>query len=242
MKQQQPGPSGDVASETSGTFQTASVTADGNDGGTSTLSTSVNVENFTFDIGMIVQMVTLHGKILRGEVVAFDRASKVVAIKSSSSGGVGKKSDVQVVNLQFVSDVHCVSDQSSSQSTSSLTLPNLNFAKLAARMNNNMEEKQRKIGYRGVGVSAAGQGLVNTITKTLAEVRWDGKNIVVMETVTIAPPYDVGDCRLNEGQSSQVQALQHVQKLVEKFQKEHKESTPSSSSSLQANDKHLHPH
>jgi len=180
---------------------------------------------------MVVELVTLHGKVLRGEVVAYDRASKVIAIKSSNSSSVSKKSDVQIVNLEFVNDVQCISDQSVSQSTSQQSLPNLNFAKLASRMNSNIEDKQRKINYRGVGVSPTGQGLVNTITKTLAEVRWDGQNIVVMDMVTIAPPYDVTDCRLNEGHSTQAQALLHVQKLVEKFHKEKKDTAPSSSSS-----------
>jgi len=242
MKQQQLGISGDLATATSVSVHGVQVTStdDGSDAGTPTLPASSSIENFTFSIGMIVELVTLHGKILRGEVVAYDRASQVVALKSASSGSVNKKSDVQVVNLQFVSDVHCISDQAISQSTAQ-PLPNLNFAKLTARMNSNIEDKQRKIGYRGLGVSPTGQGLVNTITKTLPEVRWDGQNIVVMEMVTIAPPYDITDCRLNEGHATQIQALQHVQKLVEKFHKEKKETaTSSSSSSLQGTDNYHH--
>ena len=37
---------------------------------------------------------------------------------------------------------------------------------LSTRFRNNVDEKVRKLGYIGVGVSAVGQGLVDTITKT----------------------------------------------------------------------------
>jgi len=37
---------------------------------------------------------------------------------------------------------------------------------LSTRFRNNVEEKMRKLGYVGVGVSAVGQRLVDTITKT----------------------------------------------------------------------------
>ena len=37
---------------------------------------------------------------------------------------------------------------------------------LSTRFRNNVDEKMRKLGYIGVGVSAVGQRLVDTITKT----------------------------------------------------------------------------
>ena len=37
---------------------------------------------------------------------------------------------------------------------------------LSTRFRSNVEEKMRKLGYIGVGVSAVGQRLVDTITKT----------------------------------------------------------------------------
>lgn len=38
---------------------------------------------------------------------------------------------------------------------------------LSTRFRNNVDEKMRKLGYIGVGVSTVGQRLVDTITKTL---------------------------------------------------------------------------
>jgi len=45
----------------------------------------------------------------------------------------------------------------------------------------------------------------------LPEVRWDNQNIVVLDQVTIVPPYRVDDCTASDPNS---QALQHVRKLV----------------------------
>lgn len=44
----------------------------------------------------------------------------------------------------------------------------------------------------------------------MAESRWEGKNIIVMEEVTIRPPYGVDDCQGKQGS----QVLNHVRKIV----------------------------
>jgi len=45
----------------------------------------------------------------------------------------------------------------------------------------------------------------------ISEVRWENQNIVVLDQVTIVPPYRVDDCSAAEHNN---QALQHVRKLV----------------------------
>ena len=44
------------------------------------------------------------------------------------------------------------------------------------------------------------------------DVKWDRQNIIVMEEVTIRPPYGLEDCRGKEGSK----ALDHVKKIVSK--------------------------
>ena len=49
----------------------------------------------------------------------------------------------------------------------------------------------------------------------ISEVKWDRQNIIVMEEVTIRPPYgleDINPCRGKEGSK----ALEHVKKIVSK--------------------------
>ncbi len=46
---------------------------------------------------------------------------------------------------------------------------------------------------------------------SLNEVEWDGKKIVVMDSVYISPPYDVASCY---GKNGDNQAVEHVKKIV----------------------------
>lgn len=66
------------------------------------------------------------------------------------------------------------------------------------------------------GVSPEGQQLFLTITKTIEEVSWNGPNIVVMNQVTISPPYRPENCK---GKNDS-HALTHVRKIVEKHIKD----------------------
>ena len=47
----------------------------------------------------------------------------------------------------------------------------------------------------------------------ISDVKWDRQNIIVMEEVTIRPPYGLEDCRGKEGSK----ALDHVKKIVSKL-------------------------
>jgi hypothetical protein len=64
---------------------------------------------------------------------------------------------------------------------------------------------------RGKGVTREAQDIFDAFSRTMP-AHWHGQNIVVAETVTIAPPYRVDDCRpLVEGDNA---ALDRVRKVV----------------------------
>lgn len=64
---------------------------------------------------------------------------------------------------------------------------------------------------RGKGVTREAQDIFDAFSRTMP-AHWHGQNIVVAETVTIAPPYRVDDCRpLVEGDTA---ALDRVRKVV----------------------------
>ncbi|KAJ5662059.1 uncharacterized protein N7477_009675 [Penicillium maclennaniae] len=64
---------------------------------------------------------------------------------------------------------------------------------------------------RGKGVTSEAQDIFDAFSRTMP-AHWHGQNIVVAETVTIAPPYRVDDCRpLVEGDTA---ALDRVRKVL----------------------------
>jgi len=165
-----------------------------------------------FTPGMIVRCTTCHGLEVEGEVMAFDLGTKIIALKSPGSNGKPNVNDVRLINLNLVSEVNVI--RQTTEPAAPLT--NLNSHRLTHRVRLNIEEKMRKVNYIGVGVTPQAQSLFHTITKTITDVKWDGQNIVVMNDVIISPPYAPEHCRGKDGSN----AIQHVKKLVEKFQRE----------------------
>uniref|UniRef100_A0A8D0EXW0 LSM12 homolog n=1 Tax=Strix occidentalis caurina TaxID=311401 RepID=A0A8D0EXW0_STROC len=84
----------------------------------------------------------------------------------------------------------------------------LSKQQLANKARTEKEEKMSQAYAISAGVSLEGQQLFQTIHKTIKDCKWQEKNIVVMEEVVIAPPYQVENCKGKEGS-----ALSHVRKI-----------------------------
>ncbi|KAK2164292.1 hypothetical protein LSH36_66g03012 [Paralvinella palmiformis] len=174
-----------------------------------------------FTVGMVVSCKTCHGQNVQGEVLAFDYNSKVLVIKSPSPNKPGLH-DVRILNLSFVSDITVLREATEQIPT----LKNLNLQKLNSRISTSIADKRRQVNYIGVGVTPQAQKLFHAITKTISDVKWDKETIIVMNDVTIKPPYGVDNV---EGKQS---AIAHVRKIVEKYYRDQqRESSPASSTS-----------
>uniref|UniRef100_A0A8C5QWX3 LSM12 homolog n=1 Tax=Leptobrachium leishanense TaxID=445787 RepID=A0A8C5QWX3_9ANUR len=160
-----------------------------------------------FSVGSQVSCRTCQETRLQGEVVAFDHQSKMLALKCPSTSGKPNHADILLLNLQYVSDVEVLNDRTQTPPP----LASLNIGKLASRARQEKEEKLSQAYAISAGVSVDGQQLFQTIHKTIKDCKWQEKNIIVMEEVTISPPYKVENCKGKEGS-----ALGHVRKVVEK--------------------------
>ncbi|RXN00240.1 Histone deacetylase 5 [Acipenser ruthenus] len=138
---------------------------------------------------------------------------KVIEIqKCPSSSGKPNLSDVVLINLAYVSNVDIINDRTETPPP----LASLNVNKLAIRARAEKEDKLSQAYAISAGVSVEGQQLFQTIHKTIKDCKWQEKNIIVMDDVVIAPPYQVDNCKGKEGGS----ALSHVRKIVEKHFKD----------------------
>uniref|UniRef100_A0A8D8W1P6 Protein LSM12 homolog n=1 Tax=Cacopsylla melanoneura TaxID=428564 RepID=A0A8D8W1P6_9HEMI len=178
-----------------------------------------------FTIGSIVSCQTCHSEIIEGEVVAFEPHTKTLILKCPASDGKPNLNDVHIINLSFVSDVQVKKEVTTLNESSP---PSLNLARIQTRLKNSIEEKKRLVSALAAGVSLEGRQLFITITKTMPEVSWEGKNIVIMNEVTITPPYKPENVK---GQSDS-KAYIHVRKMVEKHLKDIQSSALSTNNSL----------
>uniref|UniRef100_A0A8C4R7F6 LSM12 homolog b n=1 Tax=Eptatretus burgeri TaxID=7764 RepID=A0A8C4R7F6_EPTBU len=158
-----------------------------------------------FSVGSRISCLTCLGQKIRGEVLAFDYQSKMLTLKCPSSSGRAHLSDVYLVNLALVKEVETLGE--STEPPPALTA--LNVTKLTRRMNTEVGEKMSHAHALSMGVTPEGLQLFQTIQKTIKDCKWNEKNIIVMDEVTISPPYRMENCKGSEGN-----ALVHVRKIV----------------------------
>ncbi|XP_020709843.1 protein LSM12 homolog A-like [Athalia rosae] len=166
-----------------------------------------------FSIGSTVACKTCYNKEIEGEVLAFDPQTKMLVLKSPSSCGRASVNDVHIVNLALVSDVQVKREVSP---TGGDPPQSLNLNRLNTRVRNQVEAKKCIVKSLQAGVSPEGQKLFIAIAKTIQQITWSGPNIVVLNDVTIAPPYKLDNVHGNE----QSKAYNHIRKVVEKHEKD----------------------
>ncbi|EFX83328.1 protein LSM12 homolog A-like [Daphnia pulex] len=176
--------------------------------------------NEYFSVGSLVSCKTCHNQVIEGEVLAFDQPTKMLILKSPSSCGRPSVNDAHVVNLGQVSDVQVKREATSSPPPH----PVQNVERLKKRVRMEVERKQHMITALESGVSPEGLKLFNAVKRTIEDVAWEGKNIRVMDQVTISPPYHPENV-----QGNMEKAVNHVRKIVEKYMKDHSDTKGGSS-------------
>lgn len=76
----------------------------------------------------------------------------------------------------------------SSSGTYALTV-HIDLAKLRAEERRICEKREAEFNKLGVGVSPSAQAIFDTLAKTMP-CKWDGEDILILDTVRLAPPYN----------------------------------------------------
>jgi len=78
--------------------------------------------------------------------------------------------------------------------TSSRDLPALDMPKLAAKETTALAERAADAAKYNANVDALSQRIFDAISKTIKNVRWDGNDMIVMDSVLIKPPHTPQTC------------------------------------------------
>ena len=165
-----------------------------------------------FGIGSIVSCRTCYDQLYEGEVLAFDSACKMLVLKCKSTSDQSKLHDVHMLNVSLVKDLQIIKENLQTPSS----LSNLSTQRLSVRTKQEVERKKKFLNAMASGVTLEGQKLFMAITKTIDECSWRGCDIVVLDQVTICPPYKSENVLGDETGK----AYNHVKKIVDKYQKE----------------------
>ncbi|KAH3698714.1 hypothetical protein DPMN_086261 [Dreissena polymorpha] len=139
----------------------------------------------------------------------------MLAIKCTPASGKHSVHDVKLFNLAYVSDVQVIKE--ADKDTSPPPVSTLNLGKISNRLRSNIEEKKTASQLHWSRSLSRGPAVVqyNCLNNHRQSVGWS--YIVVMDEVTIRPPYNLESCHGKEGSK----ALDHVKKIVQKFIREY---------------------
>ncbi|OQR76729.1 protein LSM12-like [Tropilaelaps mercedesae] len=170
-----------------------------------------------FQRGSVVSVETPFNDRFQGEVVAFDEANKALLLKSSSIGQNQRKTtDVRMVNMAYVTNV-TIEMEASTHDGPRAPPVHVNIEKISSRMAKHADERRKMAAAIAGGVSAEGISLFIAVRKTIEEVSWQGKDIMVMNSVRIQPPYRPENCvPVSRLHAVGKQPVAHIQKIVEK--------------------------
>ncbi|KAJ2510978.1 hypothetical protein GGI11_005276 [Coemansia sp. RSA 2049] len=183
-----------------------------------------------------IHIKLVDGKEIEGTLFAYDVYSGVVALVSpgsgpdalelqavtgggSSTGGVRQQqAQVNLVKAANIVDVQVIGSRSGAEQqgeeADGFKIPEIHkvpTSTIEARKRRGLMQAQERASRIGVGVSDKGQAIFDALSKTLP-CRWNQGKIVVLDEVSIEPPYDVDNCReLTEGSFS----LQRVKKVLQ---------------------------
>ncbi|ORX68439.1 hypothetical protein BCR32DRAFT_107834 [Anaeromyces robustus] len=99
----------------------------------------------------------------------------------------------------------------------------VNIDDIITREKKALKEEFQRQNRIGVGVTEEAQQIFDALSKTMP-CSWNNKSIVVMDEVTISPPYSAENCKMVPGKSVQESILERVQKVLELEKKKIREN------------------
>ncbi|PAV88046.1 hypothetical protein WR25_20298 [Diploscapter pachys] len=161
---------------------------------------SLGGANGAFPAGSIVQFNTVNGVKIEGEVVCFDPNLKVLAIKDTSNPN--NKQVLRVFNMQYISEIKEVSGPKKTQDEKEEGYRPVTIQKKAVEQRSNTIESKWQEEMMAEEVSLEGQKAFVALRRTIADCRWNAKDIVVLGTVRVTDPYGEGNATIIQPTSS----------------------------------------
>ncbi|PXF40764.1 Protein LSM12-like [Gracilariopsis chorda] len=134
-----------------------------------------------FEVGKPIAIQLNDGSFLRGFVHAEDKGAALLCLELIPSAKVAL---VSIVNIKSASPLTQIADTRKWPSNFHIDL-----AKLRAEERRICEKREAEFNKLGVGVSPSAQAIFDTLAKTMP-CKWDGEDILILDTVRLAPPYN----------------------------------------------------
>jgi small nuclear ribonucleoprotein (snRNP)-like protein len=144
-------------------------------------------------IGRYITLLNVFNETIEGQLYAYDpQMDMLVLYESGDQHESSKRKTFRIVNIKHCRSISIASHKQASSKrnsavpfSSATQLPGVNLDKLREREANALIERRQKL---GTGVSHVAQQIFDSLSKTLP-CKWNGNEILVLESIKIAPPY-----------------------------------------------------
>ncbi|KAK6358709.1 hypothetical protein TWF730_008032 [Orbilia blumenaviensis] len=184
-----------------------------------------NLSSIDWVIGTRVKVTTILDDTIEGNIFSYDTAANCVTLttgpNSTSAPSKNTPVNVRILKIPFLKDVAVITPSKPPQNASTSKGPfsaaepqirALSVRAIRDRELGALRAESEKLQGHGVGVTAEGQDIFNALSKTMP-CRWQGKDIVVLDTIIIQEPYTPEKC--SSPSPSGQNALTRVKKVLE---------------------------
>ena len=145
--------------------------------------------------GTHVKVLTRQNKTIEAILYAFDPKINTIVLQTPSDKPLlphhSPHYNFLILNAQQVKEFKVLSPTATPLPIKPVN--SLNMDKLQVRERNALRSLEKSLSSIGIGVSKEAQEIFNALSRTYP-CRWDKQNIVVMDEVTITPPYTPANC------------------------------------------------
>ncbi|GBF89592.1 hypothetical protein Rsub_02310 [Raphidocelis subcapitata] len=165
-------------------------------------------EGSQWAIGCKVTIRTTFDEEVTGTVFAYDAATDSLVLQQAGThGGVN--------NLRLYAKA-AIKELVSAEPPShppELFLPNVDRERARLREEKALKQAEADLAKVGVGVTREAQSIFDALSKTLP-CAWRGRDIIVMESVVVPPPYNPESCAARGGGAGEGGALERIRRVL----------------------------
>ncbi|GCF00317.1 hypothetical protein ZYGM_001780 [Zygosaccharomyces mellis] len=172
---------------------------------------SISLENI---LGFKVRVANVLDVVTEGKVYSFNSSNNTLTLQTSRKAQ--QPQSFKVIKCSFIKSLEVIGEK---PSTNLFKKQPIKPAYVHVdRVNEYLQEKLRESAKKneliGKGVSSEAQFLFDTVYKTVSDTRWVDKDIVVLDSVEIFPPYQPENIKLINGSKSE--AVTMVQRILQR--------------------------
>ncbi|KAI8474438.1 MAG: anticodon-binding domain-containing protein [Monoraphidium minutum] len=155
-------------------------------------------------IGCKVTIRTIFDEEVTGTVFAYDGATQSLVLQQNGSHG-----GVNNLRLYAKAAIKELLSAEPPGSPPDLFLPAVDKERTRQREEKALRQAEADLAKVGVGVTKEAQSIFDALSKTLPCV-WQGRSILVMDAVTVPPPYTPASCAARSGEGGALERIRRV--------------------------------